>query len=269
MEAGAQPPNDAAVAANALVAAAHLIAPVSVKLPPFWADNAEVWFLQAEAQFLIARITVQHTMFGHVLAVLPKEVVTTVLDIARVAANLAAPYDDLKLRLLGSYTQPKWNRMYHLIHHAGLGDMRPSHLMAKMLSLLSPGTDPDEGVLGLYLDRLPVDMRATLSLTDYVDPRQLAADADLIWDARSSVPVAAAPLAAIQRPPSRSPSRPQQPQQRDRRRRGAAPAAARAAPSTSPSDGLCYYHASYAENAHRCRPPCSWQGNGQAAPRRN
>ena len=29
-------------------------------------------------------------------------------------------------------------------------------------------------------------------------------------------------------------------------------------------DGLCYYHARFGEDAHRCRPPCSWQGNATA-----
>lgn len=28
--------------------------------------------------------------------------------------------------------------------------------------------------------------------------------------------------------------------------------------------GLCYYHARFGEDAHRCRPPCSWQGNATA-----
>ena len=29
-------------------------------------------------------------------------------------------------------------------------------------------------------------------------------------------------------------------------------------------DGLCYYHSRFGEDAHRCRPPCSWQGNALA-----
>ena len=29
-------------------------------------------------------------------------------------------------------------------------------------------------------------------------------------------------------------------------------------------DGLCYYHARFGEDAHRCRPPCTWQGNALA-----
>ena len=29
-------------------------------------------------------------------------------------------------------------------------------------------------------------------------------------------------------------------------------------------NGLCYYHARFGEEAHRCRPPCTWQGNATA-----
>ena len=34
------------------------VANVSMKLPAFWPDTAEVWFTQAEAQFTIRSITV-------------------------------------------------------------------------------------------------------------------------------------------------------------------------------------------------------------------
>jgi hypothetical protein len=93
-----------------------------VKLPPFWVDYAEVWFLQAEAQFAIAGITSEQTAFYHVLAALPQHVVVSVIDVVCSAGTAAAPFTDLKNRLLGIYTQTKWARMFQLIHHPGLGD---------------------------------------------------------------------------------------------------------------------------------------------------
>jgi hypothetical protein len=82
MEEAAKQAQAAAAAAAAVAAQQHpaaAVSAVSVKLPPFWVDNAEVWFLQAEAQFAIAGISSERTAFYHVLTALPHHVgVTTV-----------------------------------------------------------------------------------------------------------------------------------------------------------------------------------------------
>jgi len=44
---------------------------VSVKLPPFWAENPETWFVQVEAQFEIANITAEQTKFNYLAANCP------------------------------------------------------------------------------------------------------------------------------------------------------------------------------------------------------
>ena len=41
---------------------------VAIKLPTFWAQQPEVWFLQAEAQFHIRKITDDTTKYYHVVA---------------------------------------------------------------------------------------------------------------------------------------------------------------------------------------------------------
>jgi hypothetical protein len=245
--------------------AAAPLAAVGVKLPTFWTDNPEVWFLQAEAQFDLSNITSQRTKFHHVLVVLPKEVINSVTDVIRSAAEAFDPYDRLKGRLLAGYVQPRWARMSKLIHHPGLGDQRPSHLMDQMLALLSPATVPGEVFMGLYMDRLPVEMRAGLGTMDFEGPRDLAAAADLIWDARGLSASGLSSVAAVGtgRQSSRSPT-PRAPGGRQGRRRPATPAS-----SSGASSGLCYFHRRYAEQAHRCEPPCNWSGNPPSGPRSN
>jgi hypothetical protein len=259
MEEAAKQAQAAAAAAAAAAAQQQppAVAAVSVKLPPFWVDNAEVWFLQAEAQFAIAGISSERTAFYHVLTALPQHVVVSVLDVVRSAATAAAPFLDLKQRLLGGYTQSKWSRMFQLIHHPGLGDQRPSQLMDKMLALLSSGTKPDEVFLGLFMDRLPVEMRAQLSLQDYDSPRHLAAAADLIWDARGPTAYVPPAVNAVNRESrSRSPAGKGGFNTR-RKKRSATP---------GPGDTtLCFYHRRFAEKAHKCEPPCTWAGNAPAA----
>lgn len=41
---------------------------VSVKMPPFWTDKPAVWFAQVKAQFAIAGITSDTTMFNYVIS---------------------------------------------------------------------------------------------------------------------------------------------------------------------------------------------------------
>ena len=52
--------------------------------------------------------------------------------------------------------------------------------------------------------------------------------------------------------------------QRRRARAGRARSQSRGQHQREDQDGLCYYHARFGEDAHRCRPFCTWQGNALA-----
>ncbi|GFY55945.1 uncharacterized protein TNIN_406591 [Trichonephila inaurata madagascariensis] len=49
------------------------IARISVKVPPFWQANPEIWFNQMESQFVLAGIRTEITKFHHVVSVLQPE----------------------------------------------------------------------------------------------------------------------------------------------------------------------------------------------------
>ena len=134
---------------------------VAIKLPTFWAQQPEVWFLQAEAQFHIRKITDDTTKYYHVVAALDQETSGRVLD------TLSAPpgdnkYTDLKQRLLTTFGLSKRERASKLLHLHPLGDRKPSELMDEMLSLLA-----DHGFCflaeQLFLEQLPEDIRLQLS----------------------------------------------------------------------------------------------------------
>ena len=95
-----------------------------------------MWFLQAEAQFHIRKITDDTTKYYHVVVALDQETYGRVLD------TLSAPpddnkYTDLKQRLLTTFGLSKRERASKLLHLHSLGDRKPSELMDEMLSLLA------------------------------------------------------------------------------------------------------------------------------------
>uniref|UniRef100_UPI00358F3B7B peroxiredoxin-5, mitochondrial-like n=2 Tax=Myxine glutinosa TaxID=7769 RepID=UPI00358F3B7B len=56
---------------------------VAVKLPEFWEAQAEVWFVQAEAQFQLRGITADETRYYHVIAALGPGTAARVVSILR------------------------------------------------------------------------------------------------------------------------------------------------------------------------------------------
>ena len=54
---------------------------VSIKLPTFWVSQPEVWFVQAEAQFHLRKITSDETMYYYVLAALDQATAARFMDL--------------------------------------------------------------------------------------------------------------------------------------------------------------------------------------------
>ena len=143
-----------AASAAAAAAAPAAIAAVGIKIPDIWTTDLGAWFLAVEAQFHTAHITVLSTKFYHVLQKLPQELIASVRDIVTDIAATEDPYGQLKTRLVKSYTPSKWHKIFSLIHHSDIGNLRPSVLMAAMVALLPAGEVTDLLFQGLFLERL-------------------------------------------------------------------------------------------------------------------
>ena len=107
---------------------------VSIKLPEFWSDDPEVWFVRVEAQLRSKSITADQTKFDYV---------TTALDnqaASEVKSELLNPpeqgkYQALKTALLNAFGKSQMQKDSELLNISGLGDRKPSAFLRYLESL--------------------------------------------------------------------------------------------------------------------------------------
>lgn len=245
-------------------------AALAMKVTPFWVDAPVAWFAAVETQFTLRRIVSEVDRFCLVAGALDKETMKKVVHLVT-TPDPVVPFTALKTALLASHHLTDYQKVELLLAMDSLGGRKPSELLADMLELCPAGQHNSVFFVGLFLQRLPREMRVLLSHDDHSDLRLLAAKADrlLAYSGRQSHDVVAAVpgedrqedmVAALrprhqqqgrghfQQPPPPLPPRPAQGQQ-----------------STAPvklarqSTGLCYYHWTYGDKAKSCRQPCTWQ----------
>lgn len=254
------------------------IAAVSVKLPPFWPQDPEVWFAQVEAQFATRGVANQKTKFDYVVSSLNPEFAMEVRDLL-LKPPADNPYDKLKAQLIKRTAASEQRKLQQLISGEELGDRKPTQLLRRMQQLLGDklGGGSDDFLRELFLQRLPGNVRMVLASADpSTDIEKLADMADKIIEV-STPPVVAAlsptshtdssefqqlrdqvsrladlvtSLSRETRPRRRSFSRP-------RPRSNTPPP-----PMPPEHESLCWYHAKFGDKALKCKDPCSWvQGN--------
>ena len=99
-----------------------------MKIPTFWLESAEAWFIQVEAQFALKNVTVSSTKFYYCVSSFNQETANQVLDLIKSPPS-TEPYGALKNRLLKLFALDDFQR-YQVISNLPLsGDMKPSKLM--------------------------------------------------------------------------------------------------------------------------------------------
>jgi hypothetical protein len=244
----------------------------SLHLPEFWPETPAAWFLHAESKFRLKHITSEWDRYDHLVGALPRASVRLVLDLLE-NPDEQAPYSALKEKLLSSHELTNFERIEKLFQMEPLGGRKPTELLSEMLEICPRGQESNMFFMFLFLQRLPRELRVLLDEDDTLTPRQLAAKADKLWVKHShqhgTVTAAVAeedhPVAAVHPGRSRGGATRGRGQRVQRGRGGRRPAAASAAsePDTPSrvarsATGLCFYHWTYGEQAHKCESPCSW-----------
>ena len=240
----------------------HLYA-VALKLPPFWPDSCESWFINAESQFHLKNITSSVTKFHYVVASLPQNEIDNVVDLIR-NPSATDPYGILRARLLQTHSLTDYARCESIMSLPLSGDMLPSALLSKMRALLPIEHQDCLFLRYAFLKQLPADVRSHLVHDKAVDISILALQrADEIYRSSLSSNSAVNVVDSVHAM-NTHPSRQNRRSQRSRRvsspvsRRSQTPAASS---RRSSSLSTCWYHARFGSKALSCQAPCTWSGN--------
>jgi hypothetical protein len=189
------------------------------------------------------------TMFNHVVAKLPPEVVASVRDIP-LAPPLNESYKTLKTRLVSSFAPSKWEQVSRLLHFPDLGDRRPTALMDAMLASLPTGASSNcELFQGIFLERMPDYIRLHLSLPIFETAHKMTIMADALWAGHVKSSSGGLPVSAMF--PSRNNRSPDH--------RPSSPTADQPLSRTPGVSTHCRLHRKFGRDAPACHPPCSWR----------
>ena len=129
--------------------------------------------------------------------------------------------------------------------------------MVAMLLLLPEDEAPSSQFLGLFRERIPVEMRDHLVAKEFKTPSEMALHTDKLWDARRAQ-TTDSHLAAAATSPARAQTHDQG---------GSSPARRSQTPGPAASEE-CYFHKRFGSSANNCQRPRSFQGNYRADGRR-
>lgn len=251
---------------------------VSVKVPEFWPDRPDVWFVQLEAQFALARINEDTTKFYHVISQLGNQYTAEVLDVIQ-APPATGKYEHLKSELIRRLSSSQEKKIKQLLSLEELGDRTPSQFLRRIQSLAGP-TVPEDFLRTVWSSRLPHNVQTIVAMHTETPLVKTAEIADKIYELAPPLPQVAgasaghssipsyvtemskqiaeltksvAELSARGRPNNRS---------RSRSRRRSPPR--RRSPS---NQRLCWYHWQFGDDAKNCTPPCSHKSGNASGSR--
>lgn len=256
------------------------ISRVAVKIPPFWDADPQMWFVNIEAQFVLAQIVADETKYNYVVSSLDPKYWTEVRDILSNPPPTGR-YDKLKSELIRRMSATQHQKTRRLLEHEEIGDRKPSQFL-RHLRALAGTVIPDEVLRPLWCDRLPTFTKAILASQKQKTLDELADLADAIADANPQSRIeqttsTTLPLQAMYQQMTAmntalcevTATLKQIAEMRARGEPRYGAAKRNRSKSRTRSEqhngGLCWYHAKFRDNSKKCRSPCSYtSGNGTA-----
>lgn len=252
----------------------------NLKLPPFWVNSPSTWFIQAEAQFALCRISSDLKKYYYVLASLPQEVIESILDYVQSPPDVAV-YQGIKQLLTERHSMSETNRIERLLSSEELGDRKPSDFYRYLKQLAgTSATFSDDLIKKLWLRRLPRVINVALIPHQDDDIKEIASLADKIWEASQTQLSQVASVMPFSDSVSelkleieelkklvRNMSSGRNNDTRSRSR-GRSPSASRRGDFESGSK-MCWYHRKFGDRANKCVQPCSYTPDFNTSNKKN
>ncbi|XP_037828132.1 uncharacterized protein LOC119616058 [Lucilia sericata] len=251
----------------------------SVKLPQFWTNCPDAWFIHAEMQFTTKGISLDRTKYEYIITALPQEVIITVLDIIQNPPpnNL---YHNLKKVLVERHSLSETSRLEKILSDSEMGNRKPSEFY-RSLSLLAGTSFSPDILKKLWLRKLPKSLNVALTGSNHNDINEMIQLADKIWEVMFNGEVANIKehnptnieyvvenltktlcenmtKLCVEINSLKQEFNDRQPRSsyRNRYRRNS-----RSRVRSSSRDWLCRYHYRFGDKAIRCEQPCSYKQN--------
>lgn len=252
---------------------------VSVKLPPFWSHAPAVWFGHVEAQFHLAGITSDTTMYCHLLSQIDSKLATEVEDIVTNPPK-DGKYQLLKETIIKRVSVSKEQRVRQLLSIEELGDKKPSQFLRHLRSLAGTLLTDDNLLRELWLRRLPSHVQAILAAQAELGLDKVSELADNILEVSvttanlCAISGGSTPLGAPQvtlsslfnrledlskQVAALSSGRSQRP---SRNRSSSSKRSSRGNSSDQPGK-CCWYHKKFGTKAAKCISPCDWMSENR------
>ena len=229
----------------------------TVKLPEFWPDNTDLWFVRADAQFRMKKVTAEQTKFDHVITMLDSKTAAQVMDI--LVSPPDQPYSVLKARLTKTFALTTSEKASRILDMDGLGDRTPTQCLTIMLNWVPAEEAPGFLFREQFLRQLPVQVRTSLAQSNHTgskreDLRALAEEADKYFrsmGARISAIATATnpgPGPGVQQLSTPGTAVELENWSRDQ------------LVNAVLGKKLCFFHTRFGAKAKKCEQPCQWSG---------
>jgi len=236
---------------------------VSLKLPPFWAENPAIWFIQAETQFVLRNITVDETKYYHIVSALDHATARRLLDLLQ-NPPAVDKYATLKARLVSTFSLTRQQRAAALFDMPVASDRKPSEILDHMLELLG-GHTPCLLFEHLFRSQLPADISMHITDAHFSNPCTLGQYADSLWQNRQRTPISNVEHGAIRSAVVSEMTIPSQGGTAPVVQSHATSVVARSGTFSKKKRTLCFFHSKFGVRATKCHQPCDWTENSPAA----
>lgn len=239
---------------------------VALKVPPFWADEPELWFAQLEGQFALGGITKDDTKYAYVLSHIETKHAKEIKDVIT-NPPATGKYETIKKALIQRLSISQEQQMWQLLEHKEMGDRRPSQFL-RHLQALAHTAIPEQLLRTIWMGRLPSQLQAILATRTADNLTEVAEQADRVHE----VTCRAAAVASVQ-PTTTGPTLEEQIKQltkqvadlkgqlnkakKEDKKRSRSKSRPKALPRED--NDICYYHRRFKENAQKCTQPCAYK----------